>query len=174
MTASRIAEAAEVYNLLAPYGVSLLEVGANVSEKLRPTKVIPGRRAKALRNLHKASAEVDASDSTSAPNRRAPLSRSNPRAKFCWLTHGRADANLGSARSERDNVSIDPLIDGLAFPEPGKPWYALVAGRVKEHGPQDTVFFEGPSNTGNLGKKAFGQSTTSNLAGRGWNTCQQI
>jgi hypothetical protein len=58
---------------------------------------------------------------------------------------------------QRDNVSIDPLIDGLAFPEPGKPWYALVAGRVKEHGPQDTVLFEGPPNTGNLGKKVFGQ-----------------
>jgi hypothetical protein len=58
---------------------------------------------------------------------------------------------------QKDNVSIDPLIDGLAFSEPGKPWYALVAGRAKEHGPQDTVLFQGASNTGNLGKKAFGQ-----------------
>jgi hypothetical protein len=58
---------------------------------------------------------------------------------------------------QADNVSFDPLISGLSFSEPGKPWYALVAGRATEHGPQDTVQFLGASNTGNLGKKAFGQ-----------------
>jgi glycogen debranching enzyme len=58
---------------------------------------------------------------------------------------------------QADNVSFDPLISGLSFSEPGKPWYALVAGRTRQQGPQDTVQFLGAFNTGNSGKKAFGQ-----------------
>ncbi|MBV8141327.1 MAG: hypothetical protein JOZ60_04700, partial [Verrucomicrobia bacterium] len=58
---------------------------------------------------------------------------------------------------QADHVSFDPLISGLTFSEPGKPWYALVAGRVEVHGPQDSVQFLGASDLGNVGKKAFGQ-----------------
>jgi hypothetical protein len=55
-----------------------------------------------------------------------------------------------------DTVMFDPLISGLSFSEPGEPWYALVAGRAKEHG-KDTAIFEGVSNIGNFGKKGFGR-----------------
>jgi hypothetical protein len=61
---------------------------------------------------------------------------------------------------QKDNVSFDPLISGLSFSEPGKPWYALVAGRATDRGPQDVVRFLGAdlsSNTADLGKKASGQ-----------------
>jgi glycogen debranching enzyme len=61
---------------------------------------------------------------------------------------------------QKDNVSFDPLISGLIFSEPGKPWYALVAGRATQTGPQDTVRFVGAdlsSNTPDLGKKASGR-----------------
>lgn len=60
---------------------------------------------------------------------------------------------------QKDNVSFDPLISGLSFSEPGKPWYALVAGRITERSPQDAVRFVGAdfsSNTADLGKKASG------------------
>jgi hypothetical protein len=60
---------------------------------------------------------------------------------------------------QKDNVSFDPLISGLSFSEPDKPWYALVAGRATNHGPQDVVRFLGAdlsSNTADLGKKASG------------------
>jgi hypothetical protein len=58
---------------------------------------------------------------------------------------------------QADTVSFDPLISGLVFAEPGKPWYALVAGQAKEHGPQDTTQFLGASNMNSVGKKATGQ-----------------
>ncbi|MBV8900672.1 MAG: hypothetical protein JOY92_11250 [Verrucomicrobia bacterium] len=61
---------------------------------------------------------------------------------------------------QKDNVSFDPLISGLSFSEPGKPWYALVAGRATNRGSQDIVRFVGAdlsSNTANLGKKASGR-----------------
>ena len=61
---------------------------------------------------------------------------------------------------QKDKVSFDPLVTGLSFSEPGRPWHALVAGRTTESGPQDTVDFVGAdfsSNTGDLGKKASGR-----------------
>jgi hypothetical protein len=61
---------------------------------------------------------------------------------------------------QKDNVSFDPIIFGLSFSEPGKPWYALVAGRNTRRGPQDIVRFLGAdfsSNTPDLGKKASGR-----------------
>jgi hypothetical protein len=42
------------------------------------------------------------------------------------------------------------LISGFSFSEPSKPWYALIAGRAKECGPQDAVQFVGVSNLGNV------------------------
>ena len=61
---------------------------------------------------------------------------------------------------QKDNVNFDPLTLGLSFSEPGKPWYALVAGRNTKRGPQDMVRFLGAdftSDTADLGKKASGQ-----------------
>jgi hypothetical protein len=60
---------------------------------------------------------------------------------------------------QRDNVRFDPLISGLIFSEPGKPWTALVAGKTASLGPQDSVQFLGADlsvNTPDLGKKASG------------------
>jgi len=72
-----------------------------------------------------------------------------------------SDTTLTSDQlDQKDNVSFDPLISGLSFSEPGKPWYALVAGRVTDRGPQDVIRFVGAnlsSNTADLGKKASGQ-----------------
>jgi glycogen debranching enzyme len=62
---------------------------------------------------------------------------------------------------QADFVTFDPLISGLVFQEPQKPWYAVVAGAVKLTGPQDTVQFSGASslmeNLGPLQKRASGQ-----------------
>jgi glycogen debranching enzyme len=61
---------------------------------------------------------------------------------------------------QKDQVSFDPLISGLSFSEPGKPWYAFVAGRNTRCGSQDIVRFLGAdfsSNTPDLGKKASGR-----------------
>jgi hypothetical protein len=62
---------------------------------------------------------------------------------------------------QADLVTFDPLISGLVFQEPQKPWYAVVAGAVKLTGPQDTVQFSGASslmeNLGPLQKRASGQ-----------------
>jgi glycogen debranching enzyme len=62
---------------------------------------------------------------------------------------------------QADLVSFDPLISGLVFREPQKPWYAVVAGLVKQSGPQDIVQFLGASslmeNLGPSEKRATGQ-----------------
>ncbi len=59
---------------------------------------------------------------------------------------------------QKDNVLFDPVISALSFSEPGKPWYALVAGRPTQTGPQDTVRFLGAAVTPlRPGKKASGQ-----------------
>ena len=42
---------------------------------------------------------------------------------------------------QADLVTFDPLISGLVFQEPQKPWYAVVAGAVKLTGPQDIASF---------------------------------
>lgn len=47
---------------------------------------------------------------------------------------------------QADMVTFDPLISGLVFQEPQKPWYAVVAGAVKPTGPQDIVQFLGASS----------------------------
>jgi hypothetical protein len=58
---------------------------------------------------------------------------------------------------QQDNVQFDPIISGLIFSEPNKPWYALVAARSTEQGPQDTVRFTGASGLGiGQNKKATG------------------
>jgi glycogen debranching enzyme len=62
---------------------------------------------------------------------------------------------------QADQVIFDPLISGLVFQEPQKPWYAVTAGAVKQSGPQDTVQFQGASSLENLPsplqKRATGQ-----------------
>ena len=62
---------------------------------------------------------------------------------------------------QADLVTFDPLISGLVFQVPQKPWYAVVAGAVKLTGPQDIVQFLGASslmeNLGTLNKRATGQ-----------------
>ncbi|MBV8098289.1 MAG: hypothetical protein JOZ31_03940 [Verrucomicrobia bacterium] len=62
---------------------------------------------------------------------------------------------------QQDNVQFDPVISGLTFSEPNRPWYAMVAGRATKQGPQDSVQFQGASNMGKIPefKQATGQLT---------------
>jgi hypothetical protein len=54
--------------------------------------------------------------------------------------------------------SLHPSFSALSFSEPNKPWYALVAARATEHGPQDTLHFVGVSDLGVApGNKATGE-----------------
>jgi hypothetical protein len=46
---------------------------------------------------------------------------------------------------KQDNVQFDSLISGLTFSEPDQPWYAMVAGRATQVGPNDSVSFVGAS-----------------------------
>jgi hypothetical protein len=63
-----------------------------------------------------------------------------------------------SQMDEQDDVQFDPLISGLIFSEPNKPWYALVAARSTEQGPEDSVKFTGASSLGLVNeKKATGE-----------------
>jgi hypothetical protein len=63
-----------------------------------------------------------------------------------------------SQLDQQDNVQFEPQFSGLAFSEPNKPWYALVAARATQRGSQDTVHFVGASNLGVApGNKATGE-----------------
>jgi glycogen debranching enzyme len=76
---------------------------------------------------------------------------------FPWTSTTPTSDSLDQA----DSVTFDPLISGLVFKEPQKPWYAVAAGAVKQTGPQDTVQFSGASslmeNLGPTQKRATGQ-----------------
>jgi hypothetical protein len=58
-----------------------------------------------------------------------------------------------SELDQQDNVQFEPQFSGLTFSEPNKPWYALVAGRATEKGPQDMVQFVGASGLGTVPNK---------------------
>jgi hypothetical protein len=85
----------------------------------------------------------------------APISEILP--AFPWSGTMPTSDSLDQA----DSVTFDPLISGLVFQEPQKPWYAMVAGAVKRTGPQDTVQFAGASSLmeklGPTEKRATGQ-----------------
>jgi hypothetical protein len=85
----------------------------------------------------------------------APISEILP--AFPWTSTVPTSDSLDQA----DLVTFDPLISGLVFQEPQKPWYAVAAGAVKRTGPQDTVQFSGASslleNLGPTHKRATGQ-----------------
>jgi glycogen debranching enzyme len=76
---------------------------------------------------------------------------------YPWTTTVQTSDSLDQA----DSVMFDPLVSGLVFKEPQKPWYAVAAGAVKQTGPQDTVQFSGASslleNLGPTKKRATGQ-----------------
>jgi hypothetical protein len=51
---------------------------------------------------------------------------------------------------KQDKVQFDSLISGLTFSEPDQPWYAMVAGRATQVGPNDSVRFVGASGLSTL------------------------